>query len=74
MIVDYGLTMQIMAVILLLYLVWGQLKLFDMLNGIGTMSAHVLLQVVPDEDGKDLSELTDRVVENEWRNWDGKQG
>ena len=72
--VDYGLTMQIMAVILLLYLAWGQLKLFDMLNGIGTMSAHVLLQVVPDEDGNDLSELTDRVVENEWRNWDGKQG
>ena len=80
MIVDYGLTAQIMAVILLLYLVWGQMKLFDMLNGLGTMSAHLLLTSVPDAESEDLGELTERIAEREgwelqdWRNWDGKQG
>ena len=80
MIVDYGLTAQIMAVILLLYLVWGQMKLFDMLNGLGTMSAHLLLTSLPDAESEDLGELTERIAEREgwelqdWRNWDGKQG
>ena len=80
MIVDYGLTAQIMAVILLLYLVWGQMKLFDMLNGLGTMSAHLLLTSIPDGESEDLGELTERIAEREgwelqdWRNWDGKQG
>ena len=80
MIVDYGLTAQIMAVILLLYLAWGQMKLFDMLNGLGTISAHLLLTSVPDAESEDLSELTERIAEREgwelqdWRNWDGKQG
>ena len=80
MIVDYGLTAQIMAVILLLYLAWGQMKLFDMLNGLGTMSAHLLLTSVPDAESEDLGELTERIAEREgwelqdWRNWDGKQG
>ena len=77
---DYGLTAQIMAVILLLYLAWGQMKLFDMLNGLGTISAHLLLTSVPDAESEDLSELTERIAEREgwelqdWRNWDGKQG
>ena len=80
MIVDYGLTAQIMAVILLLYLAWGQMKLFDMLNGLGTISAHLLLTSVPDAESEDLGELTERIAEREgwelqdWRNWDGKQG
>jgi len=80
MIVDYGLTAQIMAVILLLYLAWGQMKLFDMLNGLGTISAHLLLTSIPDAESQDLGELTERIAEREgwelqdWRNWDGKQG
>ena len=80
MIVDYGLTAQIMAVILLLYLAWGQMKLFDMLNGLGTISAHLLLTSVPDAESEDLGELTERIAEREgwelqdWRNWDGKRG
>ena len=80
MIVDYGLTAQIMAVILLLYLAWGQMKLFDMLNGLGTISAHLLLTSTPDAESEDLGELTERIAEREgwelqdWRNWDGKQG
>ena len=69
---DYGLAGQIMAIILLLYLAWGQIKLFAMINGIGTLSAHILYHSIPD-DSIDVEELTDKVVEHDWRNWDGKK-
>jgi len=70
---DYGLAGQIMAIILLLYLAWGQIKLFAMVNGIGTISAHILYHFIPDEDSVDVEELTDKVVEHDWRNWDGQK-
>ena len=71
MTLDYGLTAQIMAVILLLYLAWGQIKLFAMMNAIGNISAHTL-QTLTSCDCEDCQEeLLDKVTDNEgWREWD----
>ena len=72
---DYSLAGQIMAIILLLYLAWGQIKLFGMINGVGTLSAHILYHTMPAKDREATAEeLTDKVIEHDWRNWDGKQG